>query len=179
METRPANGSRPAKPVRPALLTLLRMAGTTTAVFVSYALLPGTVHMTTMNVVVFVLAMCAFAVLIGLEIRSVLKATHPALRALEVVALIFPVFLVGFAIAYLAMSHTNTQNFNEPLDHVSALYFTVVAFATVGFGDIVPKTDGARLVVTVQIILDLIFIGLVGRLLLGAVQRRLGPQPDA
>jgi hypothetical protein len=50
----------------------------------------------------------------------------------------------------------------------------VVAFATVGFGDIVPKTDTARLVVMLQIILDLIFIGLVARILVEAVQRRIG-----
>jgi hypothetical protein len=43
--------------------------------------------------------------------------------------------------------------------------------------DIVPKTDGARLVVMIQIILDLIFIGLVARLLVGAVQRRIGDAP--
>jgi hypothetical protein len=56
--------------------------------------------------------------------------------------------------------------------------FTVVAFGAVGFGDIVPTTDGARLVVMVQIILDLIFIGLVARLLFGAVQERIGHAPE-
>jgi hypothetical protein len=46
----------------------------------------------------------------------------------------------------------------------------------VGFGDITPETDGARLVVMVQIILDLVFIGLVVRVLLGAVQFRRRPE---
>jgi hypothetical protein len=57
---------------------------------------------------------------------------------------------------------------------ISSLYFTVVVFASVGLGDIFPRTDGARLVVMAQVILDLIFIALVAHLLIGVVQRRIG-----
>ncbi len=175
METQPLNVSGSPNAVSVVLRTMLRMAATITAVFVIYALMPGTEHLTPLTVVFFVVAVVAFGVLIGFEIRSVLRATYPALRALEVIAIIFPVFLVAFSIAYLSMSKTNSGTFNQPLDHISALYFTVVTFATVGFGDIVAKTDGARLVVMIQIILDLTFIGLVVRLLLGAVQSRRRP----
>jgi voltage-gated potassium channel len=174
MEPQPLDAAQPANRLRVVLRTLLRVAGTTTAVFVIYSVAPGTRNITSLSLVVFVLAMAAFAVLIGFEIRSVLRATYPALRAIEVIAVIFSVFVVAFAITYLRMSQTSGHTFNEPLDHISALYFTVVAFATVGFGDIVPKTDGARLVVMIQIILDLVLIGFVARLLLGAVQRRTG-----
>ena len=54
---------------------------------------------------------------------------------------------------------------------LDALYFTVTVFATVGFGDIVATTQLARLVVTVQMILDLGVLGLGIRVFLGAVQR--------
>lgn len=175
MEAQQTTASRPPRAVGVVLRTLLRVAATTTAVFVAYSLFPGTRVTTPGTAVVFALALGAFGVLIGFEIRSVLRATYPALRAIEVIALIFPVFLVAFAITYLRMSQTSGQTFNQPLDHLNSLYFTVVAFATVGFGDIVPKTDVARLVVMIQIILDLIFIGLVARVLIGAVQRRIGP----
>jgi voltage-gated potassium channel len=154
--------------------TLLRMAGTITAAFVIYALVPSTVSTSPLTIAFFVVALVAFAFLVGFEVRSVLRATYPALRALEVIALLAPVFLVLFSTTYLRMSQTNEHTFNVPLDHINALYFTVVTFATVGFGDIVAKTDSARLLVTIQILLDLAFIGLVVRLLFGAVQRRLG-----
>ena len=178
MDTHPLNMPRPAMAASLVLRTVLRVIATMTLVFVLYALMPGTVRMTTVTLVSFVIALIAFAVLIGFEIRSVLRATYPALRALEVIAVIFPIFLVAFSITYLSMSKTNGQTFSLPLDHISALYFTLVTFATVGFGDIVAKTDAARLMVMIQIVLDLIFIGLVVRVLLGAVQFRRHPSDE-
>jgi voltage-gated potassium channel len=60
--------------------------------------------------------------------------------------------------------------FTEPLGKTTALYFTVTVFATVGFGDIVPKSEAARIVTTVQMLADLVVVGLVVRVLLGAAR---------
>jgi hypothetical protein len=57
---------------------------------------------------------------------------------------------------------------------MGALYFTVTVFSTVGFGDITAKTDGARALVSVQMILDLILIASVARLLVTAARTSLG-----
>jgi hypothetical protein len=50
------------------------------------------------------------------------------------------------------------------------LYFTITVFSTVGFGDIVPVTDGARVATMVQMVGDLLVVGLVLRVMLGAVK---------
>ncbi len=50
-------------------------------------------------------------------------------------------------------------------------------FSTVGFGDITAKTEAARLVVTSQMIADLLIIGLGIRVILGAVARSRQQQP--
>jgi hypothetical protein len=41
-------------------------------------------------------------------------------------------------------------------------------------GQVTPKTDSARLVVIVQILLDFVFIGVAVRMIVVAVQRRVG-----
>jgi len=56
------------------------------------------------------------------------------------------------------------------LSRTATLYFTVTVFASVGFGDIVATTDISRTLVMVQMILDLIVLGAVIRIFIGAVQ---------
>ena len=80
-------------------------------------------------------------------------------------------FFVLFATAYLSMSQESGTTFSQGLDHTRALYFTITIFSTVGFGDITPATDAARLVVSAQMILDLILIGGVVHILVGAAKR--------
>jgi voltage-gated potassium channel len=53
-------------------------------------------------------------------------------------------------------------------------------FATVGFGDIAPVTEAARVVVTVQMVGDLLVLGvllqaIVGAVKLGRAKRRNAP----
>lgn len=142
-------------------------------IFIAYALMPGTLKPSTVTLLVFSLTIVAFCLLVVYQVRSIVKAPYPRMRAIEVVATVVPLFVVVFSITYLAMSNSDPATFNMHLDHVRAVYFTVVVFSTVGFGDIVAKTDAARLLVTVQIVLDLVLIGVVARLILGAVQRSL------
>jgi hypothetical protein len=65
----------------------------------------------------------------------------------------------------------DASNFTAPLTRTDALYFTVTIFSTVGFGDISARAEGARLVVTAQMILDLIILGAGAKIILGTVQR--------
>jgi voltage-gated potassium channel len=50
-------------------------------------------------------------------------------------------------------------------------------FTTVGFGDITAKSEGARLLVTGQMITDLIILGIGAKVILGAVTRGRQRQP--
>jgi len=76
------------------------------------------------------------------------------------------------------MARISASNFGEPLTHTDALYFTVTVFSTVGFGDITAKTEAARLVVTAQMITDLLVLGLGIRVILGAVTRSRQQRPE-
>ena len=106
------------------------------------------------------------------QLRAIIKARYPAIRAIEALAATAPLFLLLFAATYFLMAQADLDNFNvHSLTRTDALYFTVTVFATVGFGDIVATTQLARLLVTVQMILDLGVLGLGLRVFLGAVQR--------
>jgi voltage-gated potassium channel len=108
------------------------------------------------------------------QLRRISQALLPELRSIEALGVIIAVFLVAFSSTYLAMSHEAATTFTMSLDHIRALYFTVTVFSTVGFGDITPRTDVARLVVSAQMLLDLVLIGAVVRIIFSAARNRVG-----
>ena len=59
------------------------------------------------------------------------------------------------------------------MDKIGAMYFTVTVFSTVGFGDITAKSDLARTLVTIQMLVNLVVIGLVAKVIFGAVDTGL------
>ncbi len=107
-------------------------------------------------------------VVIGWQVRSIARSNRPQLRSVEAVGLSFWLLVIVFSVVYVSLSTANPGAFSEPLNEVGGLYFTMSILATVGFGDISAVSDAARVVVIVQIVLDLLLLGVVVRLLLGA-----------
>jgi hypothetical protein len=109
------------------------------------------------------------------QIRRISVAELPELRAIEALGIVIVLFLVAFSGIYLGMSHESPLTFTHRLDQTKALYFTITIFSTVGFGDITPRTDAARLVCSAQMLLDLAIIGAVVRLIFNAARTRITP----
>ena len=103
------------------------------------------------------------------QIRSIVNSRTPTLRAVEAVSISLPLFILSIATTYFLMSQSNEQSFSESLTRTDALYFAIIVFSTVGFGDIAPLTQPARIVVMVQIFLDLLLLGVGLRIVVGAV----------
>jgi voltage-gated potassium channel len=101
-------------------------------------------------------------------------------RAITALAATVPLFLLLFAASYFLMAQADPANFStEVLTRTDALYFTVTIFSTVGFGDITATSQNARLLVSAQMIMDLLILGLGIRVFVGAVQRaRQDQTPD-
>ena len=167
----PAAWREARPPSRMIVRALLRAVGSTIALVVIYYLLPLNRPSTGSAVTMLVVGLVAFIGLVAFQVRSIVRSPFPGLRAIEALATSVPLFLLLFASVYVVMATISASNFTEPLTHTDALYFTVTVFTTVGFGDITAKTEAARLVVTGQMIADLIIIGLGVRVIVGAVKR--------
>jgi voltage-gated potassium channel len=154
------------------LRSILRVSVVTTTLFVLYALAPLDQHMEGRIAVELIASLIIFVVVMAWQFVAVARSPYPRLRAIEAATVGIPLFLLLFAATYFVMSSNETANFNEHLSRVDAFYFTVTVFATVGFGDIVPHTEPAKVVVTVQMLADLLVIGLIARVLIGVVQQR-------
>jgi CBS domain containing-hemolysin-like protein len=72
----------------------------------------------------------------------------------------FFLYLLMFTNFYQYLSWQNIKNFNHDqyLNFIDLFYFTTVTSATVGFGDIFPKTSFARLIVTIQILTTFLYV---------------------
>jgi voltage-gated potassium channel len=156
---------------REGLRSLLRVLRTTALLAVLYLVLPfdrlGRLSAVALLLGGLVLLMATLA----LQTRSILRADRPRLRAIEIAATALMLLLVVFSASYVSMSSQDPASFSEPLDRASALYFCVTVLSTVGFGDIVPRTGAARLVVSLQMLLDLVLIGAVARIIVEAARR--------
>ena len=110
------------------------------------------------------------AVVIVLQVRGVTRARYPGVRAVEALAVTAPLFLLMFASAYVVLAQADAANFStHQLTRTDALYFTVTVFSTVGFGDITATSRSARVFVMVQMVLDLVILGLGVQVYRGAV----------
>jgi voltage-gated potassium channel len=143
-----------------------------------YYLLPLDRTSIPMAVGMLAVGLLALGGLVAFQVRSIIRATFPALRAVGALATSAPLFLLLFAGTYYVMSGISEANFSEPLTRTDALYFTVTVFATVGFGDIVATTEGARVVVMGQMVAGIVIIGLGARIIVDAVKRGQQRQPE-
>lgn len=155
----------------------LRALGNTAVLIAIYYLLPLDHTSTGIAATILIIALAAFIALVIFQTRWIIRARFPRLRAVEALATSLPLFLLLFAATYVVMATVSASNFGEKLTHTDALYFTVTVFTTVGFGDITAKTEGARILVTGQMVTDLIVLGIGVKIILGAVTRGRRRQP--
>jgi voltage-gated potassium channel len=158
---------------RQVTLALLRAALTSTVLVVLYYTVPVTGAMDASATALLLAGLLVFVVVITWQVRAILGSRYPALRAVEALASAIPLFLLLFALVYLKMADAQAQAFSEPLTRTDSLYFTVTVFSTVGFGDITPKTQPARVMTMVQMLGDLVVVGLVLQVMVGAVKAGL------
>ncbi len=172
------SAEKPAPPVqettprqrRVLLLRTVLLSLLTTAVLVTlYYVLPMDRGFDAHTVLLLIVYLAVFVVILIWRVRGLFRSRYPGLRAVETLALIVPLYLLVFAATYFLAERADSGYFSQALTRSSALYFSVTVFSTVGFGNIVAKTDPARLVVTGQMLLDVILLGFGVRVFVSAV----------
>ncbi|HEX6449737.1 MAG TPA: potassium channel family protein [Trebonia sp.] len=151
--------------------TVVRAAGSVTALVAIYYLLPLNHSSQRVAITILIIGLAGFIALVAFHARTIVRSPFPQLRAVEALATSVPLFLLLFAATYVVLATLSTSNFGGHLSHTDGLYFSVTVLSTVGFGDITAKTETARLVVTVQMITDLIILSLAIKIIVGAVRR--------
>ena len=69
----------------------------------------------------------------------------------------------AFGVAYIFISGLDQESFStgHNLSFVDGLYFSVITAATVGYGDIVPKSNAAKIIVMIEVIVSLLYVVLL------------------
>ncbi|WP_328806189.1 potassium channel family protein [Streptacidiphilus fuscans] len=149
---------------------MLRVVGSVAALVILYYVLPLDRSSEPASVAMLLVGLAGFIVLVVFQVRWILGSPEPAVRAVEALATSVPFFLLLFAGTYVALANVAPGSFGGHLSHTDGLYFAVTVFSTVGFGDITARSQTARLVVTGQMLADLIVLGLVVKVMVGAVR---------
>jgi voltage-gated potassium channel len=163
---------------RHAVRALLRSALVSILLVVLYFALPLTGELGTPAGLLLIGGMVGFTALLVWHLHSIVNSPYPRARAVAALTTTMTVFVVLFSTVYLLMSRSDPDSFSEPLSRLDAAYFTITVFSTVGFGDIAPLLPAARAATTAQMLGDVVLVGIVARLVIGAMRRGLENRGD-
>jgi hypothetical protein len=158
---------------RAAGWALVRILLTTAILTTLYFVLPLDARITGETAVLLTLGLVATVGMLVFQTQAVVRAPRPALRAAEALSTSFTLFVLVFAVTYYLLNKNGTNVFTQPITRLDSLYFVVTVFGTVGFGDIAARSETARAIVTVQILGDILFVGVAVRAVVEAVRRGL------
>jgi voltage-gated potassium channel len=146
------------------------ITGTWIVLGMIYFLLPGRGFTPWREVTRLITGLVVVGVVLFWQTRRVARAEMPELQAIQALGMVIPLFFLVFATLYLSLDHANPRAFSQPLDHTAALYLTITVFSTVGFGDITPVNNAARIAVSIQMLLDLVVLGFGVRAVFGVAK---------
>ena len=171
----------PSTPLRPWVIVrgLLRSALTAAVMVAIYYVVPLEGRSPAFLYLELGIALALLTIVIAWQVRAIIASEHPGIRASYALASSTPMFLLVFSAAYVILSLNDSEAFSEPLSRSDSIYFTVTVFSTVGFGDIAPKSELARIVTMSQMLVGLIVLGLVAKVVFGAVQTAVARREGA
>jgi voltage-gated potassium channel len=168
-------GRQPRRQSRDTAVTAALIAVATTVYYL--VPLPGRMHDSSW-VILFCGGIVVLAALIVASIGRLLKAGQDArIRAL---VLLLSIAVLFFSWANVTLAKVPGE-FTDLHSRTDSLYFAVSTLSTVGFGDVHASGQFARAAITVQMIFNLVFIGMAVAMISGImrthVRSRMGSRP--
>ncbi|MEV8594493.1 potassium channel family protein [Streptomyces sp. NPDC052012] len=114
-------------------------------------------HRPVLSWLLFALALALIAALLLRQILHVLLS-RPNARPALVIPLLMCLSILVFAATYQRLAQHPGEMAGGLTTRLDGLYFTLVTLATIGYGDITPRGQGARLVTILQILYSFIFL---------------------
>jgi hypothetical protein len=161
-----------------AVVALLRAFLVASVLICAYFVMPMTTALALGGLLTLTGGLVVVIAVLVWHVRLILDAPYPAARAVSALVVTVSLFLVVFATVYYLMGLEDAHQWSEPLTRLDALYFTATVFSTVGFGDITAVSQTARAVTTIQMMVGLTLVGVVARVVVGAVQHNLRNQSE-
>lgn len=127
----------------------------------------------TLGAAMSLLSLAALVPIVVRRIGRIQVTDRPVQEAIRAIALIVTVLVIGFATAYVVIAEHTDGQFDDIRTRIDALYFTVTTLVTVGFGDIAPTGQAARALVTVNMVVNVLVLGLFLRLVSWAAKQRI------
>jgi voltage-gated potassium channel len=130
-------------------------------------------------------AIVILALMAGGVVRQLRLHLDDTDRRMDGLIVSITVVMAVFSFCFFALEQRDPSQFDGLNTRLDALYFTAATAATVGFGDVHAVGQGARAMVLVQMVFNVVFIGTAVALLSSriravasarAAQARVGPQ---
>lgn len=151
---------------------IVSMSVSILAILLFYAFLPVDLGSGLwVQVLAVLIAVSLVAVSFVRQVRQIRRSPYPVLRAVEALVVLLAMLLAVAALGAYALALDDQNAFSEPMTRLDAFYFSVTTLATVGYGDITPASEAARLYAIVQMLVNLAFVGVVIKVISAVASR--------
>src|SRR3954469_18680097 len=160
--------------IKPLSIAVLRTALELAAIVLIYCYLP--ISGSRSDLAWLGAGMIALLLVVAIFVRQLIhitRAEYPIVRAVESLLVVTTLLICASGLVAYSIDLESAGAFNEQLTRIDAAYYSVTTFSTVGFGDIHPASEGARLSAIGQMLVNLAFLGAaIGLLIRVAAQAR-------
>ncbi len=122
---------------------------------------------------VFLAGVAGLVVLISHQVRRfTMHISQARTRVFGLLSVLY-IVVVFFALSYYLLERGDPDQFAGLTTRTDALYFSIVTLGTVGYGDVHPTGQEARIAAMVQIVFDLVVIGALFAIVSSQIAHRL------